>query len=192
MNEKRTQGDLVPVRWNAKGQVTGYEYREPELAQPPQVIDVSPIMTPTLGQLRQSTSHIEGSWSDRARAFNLTTANLSLVTGVLFVVASVFLNGAILPIFTLAMIFFSGFSVTWLGAFLIHTLISAEGAQFVEVWRLWNFLDREQRERHIRYRPAAAGDHRLATWLRFVIVVLISTAGVYITALIIELLGGAL
>jgi hypothetical protein len=62
----------------------------------------------------------------------------------------------------------------------------------VEVWRLWNFLDREQRERHIRYRPAAAADHRLATWLRFVIVVLLSIAGVYLTALVIELFKGAL
>lgn len=149
-NDQEITG-MKPTAWKPDGTPTRFEIvpSEPEY---PRVIgaDDVQIVSPIPAQIVRSTSHIEGSWSDRARAFNLSTLNLALVTGGLFIVASIALAGKVLPLFTLALIYFAGFSVTWLIAYFLHTMISAEGAQMADTLLLWQFLAREQQERHRR------------------------------------------
>ena len=146
--------DMRPVAWKPDGTPTKFEIvqREPTA---PRVIgaddDVHNIVSP-LPETRvvRSSSHVEGSWRDRAEGFSISTWQLSAVTGVLFVVAAA-VFGPSLSFFTLALAFFFGFSAAWLTAYFLHVWVSAEGAQLTETLLLWKFLFREQKYRHGRY-----------------------------------------
>lgn len=157
--------ELVPMEWK-NGQATRYEViHNEEEDRPPAVWDDAPIVSPLRNQIARSTSHIEGSWSDRARAFNISTLNLSIVTGIMFAIAAI-VFGASLSFFALALYFFAGFAVAWLIAYLMHTFISAEGAQMADTLLLWRFLFNEQRHRHNRYStPKTDGQKALETVL---------------------------
>jgi hypothetical protein len=146
--------EMVPTEYDSRGNPRKFEIMRvgnPE-QQAPMVVDPMPIVSP-LPPARQPglVTITEGSHQDRARAFGIETLQLSLVVGVMFVVASIALKGAILPYYSLALIYFGGFSLTWLAAYVLHTLRSAEGVELYSTFRLWNFLDSEQRERHRRY-----------------------------------------
>lgn len=156
--------ELVPVEYK-NGQPVRYQVIDDAPDTLPAVIDDAPIVSPIQTQVVRSSSHVEGSWSDRARAFNISTLNLSIVTGILFTIAAI-VFGASLSLFVLALYFFGGFTVAWLIAYLLHTAISSEGAQLYEVARMWNFLDREQRERH---RRMGAPDTTAPGWVRTVL-----------------------
>ncbi|MBI1294300.1 hypothetical protein GC175_05000 [bacterium] len=146
--------DMRPTAWRPDGTPTKFEIVQRDQAKP-RVIgdddDVQHIVSP-LPEARvvRSSSHVEGSWRDRAEGFSISTWQLSAVTGVLFVVAAA-VFGASLSFFTLALAFFFGFSAAWLIAYFLHVWVSAEGAQLTEVLLLWKFLFREQAHRHGRY-----------------------------------------
>ncbi len=146
MNKERWEIVEADTRGNPRQIVI----HEPDDEQPIIITDQQQI-SPIPPAMPKATSHIEGSWSDRARAFNLSTLNLSLITGGLFVVTSIAMNGAVLPILALSLYFFSGFALTWLISFTLYIFVSAEGSQFVETLMLWKYLYREQSERHRRY-----------------------------------------
>lgn len=153
--------ELVPMEWK-NGQATRYEViHNEEEDRPPAVWDDAPIVSPLRNQIARSTSHIEGSWSDRARAFNISTLNLSIVTGILATIAAL-VFGASLSFFVLALYFFGGFTLAWLIAYALHTFVSAEGSQFVDTLMLWAFLRREQAHRHQRYSAPPSDRLRLA------------------------------
>lgn len=146
--------DMKPVAWKSDGTPTRFEIVQRDQVRP-RVIgdddDVQHIMSP-LPEMRvvKAQSVVEGSWSDRAHAFNISTLNLSIVTGVLFTIAAI-VFGASLSFFALALYFFGGFTLSWLIAYLLHTFVSAEGSQFADTLFLWSFLRREQAHRHQRY-----------------------------------------
>lgn len=152
--------DMRPVAWKVDGTPTRFEVVHSPQAR---IIgdDDAPIVSP-LPEARvvRASSVVEGSWSDRARAFSITTHTLSAVTGVAFVVAAA-VFGASLSFFSLALYFFSGFVLAWLVAYFLHTAISAEGAQMADTLLLWRFLFNEQRHRHGRYTPARSERDRL-------------------------------
>lgn len=90
---------------------------------------------------------LAGSYSDRAKGFTIATWQLSAVVAVAAVVVSKLLFAyPLLSVVALAW-FVSGFLVVWLIAYLVHTFVSAEGAEFIETWRHWDYIEREQRER---------------------------------------------
>lgn len=145
--------DMRPVAWKADGTPVRFEVVQRDQAQHPRPIghDDAPIVSP-LPEARvvKAQSVVEGSWSDRARAFNISTLNLSIVTGILATIAAL-VFGASVSFFALALYFFGGFTLAWLVAYLLHTFVSAEGAQMADTLLLWHFLFTEQRYRHQRY-----------------------------------------
>ncbi|MBX2997776.1 MAG: hypothetical protein KF893_04645 [Caldilineaceae bacterium] len=141
--------ELIPVELDSRGIPRRYEVvkvGQPE--QPPILFDdAAPIISPLPAAPARSTSHTEGSYQDRARAFGIETLQLSLVVGVLFVIAAWFLSGSTVGLLTLAITYGAGFCATWLVAYLAHVLRSPEGVELYQTKRLWDFLDREQSHR---------------------------------------------
>lgn len=45
-----------------------------------------------------------------------------------------------------------GFLATWLAAWIVHNVVSADGVALVHTILGWSYLRREQAERHKRYR----------------------------------------
>jgi hypothetical protein len=90
-------------------------------------------------------------YTDRARGFGHATGPLAGVVGL--VAALVGIIGWQVPIASLAALLLAlgGFALTWLLAYIAHTLISPDGALFIHVVLMWGYLRREQRERHKRY-----------------------------------------
>lgn len=147
MNNRTKEREIVRVETDARGHPRHYEIVYVEEEQPPTVIDVQPIVSPLPPMQPRITSHIEGTPEQRARAFGIETLQLSLVVGVLFVIAAWMLNGSALGLLTLALTYGAGFCATWLIAYLAHVMRSAEGVELYQTYRLWNFLDREQSHR---------------------------------------------
>ena len=97
------------------------------------------------------TSHTEGSFSDRARGFSISTWQLSTVTGAAaWVIAG--LSGA--PMFALAGLVWlvGGYFAVWLLAYLAHIFVSPEGAELFRAGAEYRLLREEQKERHRRMR----------------------------------------
>ena len=147
--------DMRPVAWKPDGTPTKFEIVQRDQAQPrPRVLgeddDVHIVSPMPAERVVRAQSVVSGSWSDRAAAFNKTTYTLSMVTGVAFVIGGA-VFGPSLSFFALSMYFFGGFVLAWLIAYLLHTFVSAEGAQMADTLLLWRFLFNEQRHRHNRY-----------------------------------------
>lgn len=150
---RQTELDMRAVEFRADGSPVRYEVVHQPQAQMPRVIggDDAPIVAPVMPErVVRAQSVVTGDWSDRARAFNLSTLNLSIVTGGLAIVAAL-VFGASFSLWSLLAYFFGGFALAWLIAYLLHTFVSAEGSQFLETIFLWRFLANEQRHRHSRY-----------------------------------------
>ena len=157
--------EMRPVAWKSDGTPVRFEVVQRDQARP-RVIgaddDVQHIVSPLPeARIVKAQSVVEGSWSDRARAFNISTLNLSIVTGILATIAAL-VFGASVSFFVLALYFFGGFTLAWLVAYALHTFISAEGAQMADTLLLWRFLFNEQRHRHNRYNTPPSDRLRLA------------------------------
>ena len=152
------------MAWKSDGTPVRFEVVQRDQAQHPRPIghDDAPIVSPLPeARIVKAQSVVEGSWSDRARAFNISTLNLSIVTGILATIAAL-VFGASVSFFVLALYFFGGFTLAWLVAYFLHTFISAEGAQMADTLLLWRFLFNEQRHRHNRYNTPPSDRLRLA------------------------------
>jgi hypothetical protein len=90
-------------------------------------------------------------YEDRAKGFSLATGPLAAATG--FVVLLIGIAAFGVPVLSVAALLLAlgGFTMAWLAAYVIHTLISPDGATFAHVVMAWGYLRREQRERHQRY-----------------------------------------
>lgn len=90
-------------------------------------------------------------YTDRARGFTLATVPLAGATG--FVVLLIGISAFGIPVLSVAALLLAlgGFALTWLIAYIVHTLVSPDGATFAHVVLMWGYLKREQRERHRRY-----------------------------------------
>jgi hypothetical protein len=143
---------LIATRTDSRGMVRSMRVVDGKPAAPPIVMPeqpVAPLVPP-----KTSTVHVEGTFSDRARGFNIVTWNLSLVIGGVFVVVAAVLRNNEIGLMAMALVFFFGFSITWAIAYASHTFISPEGSQLYEIFRMWNYLDSEQRARHPAFIPA--------------------------------------
>ena len=91
-------------------------------------------------------------YTDRARGFGIATAPLAGATG--FVVLLIGISAFGVPLLSVAALLLAlgGFTVAWLAAYIVHTVISPDGATFAHVVMMWGYLKREQAERIRRYR----------------------------------------
>ena len=125
------------------GQTGSYKVvRQPDapLMPPEQMLPIQPV-----------TEQIIGSPVNRAMAFNIRTLSLSVVIGL----ALWLIGGGLIarfPLFSLAAIafFVGGFLVVWLVAFWLDAQNSPAGIARYNARRFWDYLEREQDERHRR------------------------------------------
>jgi hypothetical protein len=91
------------------------------------------------------------SYRDRSHGFVLATMPLAAATG--FVVLLIGIAGFGVPVLSVAalLLALAGFTVAWLCAYIVHTMVSSEGALFIHVIHMWAYLKREQAERIKRY-----------------------------------------
>ena len=104
---------------------------------------------PARGAPSSTSAHVEGSYTDRAKGFSISTWQLSAVTGLSVWVVSG-LAGS--PMFALAGLAWlvGAFSLVWLAAFILHTFVSAEGTELFRAAGEYRLLREEQKERHRR------------------------------------------
>lgn len=89
---------------------------------------------------------VRGTYRDRAEGFQIASFPLSVGAGILAVILAIVGFGR--PFGLGLLLWFSmAFFATWLGAWLIHNAVSAEGIALVRELSLWAYLKREQRER---------------------------------------------
>lgn len=124
-------------------------------------VEAPPAPTPPLpgGASSRAESRTTGSYTDRALGFALVVTVLGVALGSLGVVIAVAAWGVPwLSVPALAW-FGSLFAATWLVAYVVHVLISPEGAAWIHVLRGWRWIDEEQRHRHEleRYRNGLEG-----------------------------------
>jgi hypothetical protein len=133
--------DLIPVDGNRRQlQVVRHE---------PESWD--DVQLPTRTTQPAITAHVEGSYTDRAKGFSISTWQLSTVTGlVVWVVAG--LNGvSLLSLVGLAWLV-AGYFAVWLVSYAMHVFVSPEGTELFRAAGEYRLLREEQKERHRRYR----------------------------------------
>lgn len=125
--------DLVPKRVN--GRLVGYRREEGGGG------DVVPF-----GLRKEYGDHV-----GRARAFEIVTLNLSVVTGLGFVVLAAVMRDS-LTLGVVSGFFFAGFVMAWLISYMMYVVVSAEGIDLLQVILAWRHLEKERRERWEYYR----------------------------------------
>ena len=96
-------------------------------------------------------ARVQGSYQDRARGFNLVALPLAGGVGVGSLIVGIV--GFSIPIASVAALawLWSGFLLTWLIAWGLHLLFSADGVSLLHTMGLWGYLRREQAERWAFY-----------------------------------------
>jgi hypothetical protein len=115
----------------------------------PRRVDILPpevhtVDMPTPAAIQSVT---KGSHLDRAQGFRHAMMPVAVVAGVLGSIAAVSLFGVPLLSFALLLWFFTVFCLTWLGGFLLHTFVSADGAAVLQIAFMYRLLSREQKAR---------------------------------------------
>lgn len=113
-----------------------------------EIIEASPAQLPAPPQ---TVLLPHANYTDRAKGFGIATGPLAAATG--FVVLLIGISAFGVPVLSVAALLLAlgGFTVAWLVAYVVHTLVSPDGATFAHVVLMWGYLKREQRERHKRY-----------------------------------------
>ena len=103
-----------------------------------------------------TTAHVEGTYTDRAKGFSISTWQLSAITGLGVWIVSGLAGTPMLTLGGLAWLV-GAFSLVWLIAFALHTFVSAEGTELFRAAGEYRLLREEQKERHRRYRSIGGG-----------------------------------
>jgi len=137
--------DLVPVEGNRRQLRV---VRQPEIVEPE---EWEGVQLPAKTDKPAVTAHVEGSYTDRAKAFSISTWQLSTVTGI---GAWAFAGLGGTAMFSLAGLVWllGGYFAVWLLSFALHTFVSAEGTDLFRAVGEYRLLREEQKERHRRYR----------------------------------------
>lgn len=118
-----------------------------------EIVESEPVHLPeaaTGGSIR-TTSHVEGSYTDRAWSFSVATWQLSTVVGIAAWLLSAHLISYPLLSITGLLWVISGYLAVWFASYLIHVFVSPEGIELFHVAMMWRYLNREQKERLKRY-----------------------------------------
>lgn len=141
----RTDFDLIPIEGNPRQLRV---VRHPEPAEPDPWGEVQlPACSPTPA----ITAHVQGTYTDRAKAFSISTWQLSTVTGVGAWLFAGLGGTAMLSLAGLAWLL-GGYFAVWLLSFALHTFVSPEGTELFRVAGTYRLLRQEQKERHRRLR----------------------------------------
>lgn len=141
----RTDFDLIPFEGNPRQLRVA---RHPEPAEPNSWGEVQlPARSPTPA----ITAHVQGTYTDRAKAFSISTWQLSTVTGVGAWAFAGLGGTAMLSLAGLAWLL-GGYFAVWLLSFALHTFVSPEGTELFRVAGEYRLLRQEQKERHRRLR----------------------------------------
>ena len=110
---------------------------------------------PAVGELapHEATREVlTGGYVDRAKGFSIKTWQLAALSGAgLYVIGKATLAYPWLSVAGV-LILLAGMGAVWFAAFAIDLLLSPAGVAWYNSRRMWNHLDREQTERHSRYR----------------------------------------
>jgi hypothetical protein len=144
MQTKRTQRDfdLAPLDGNP---------RQLRVVRQMEVTGPEPWEMPARVTPSATSAHVEGSYTDRAKGFSISTWQLSGIFGLSVWVVSGLGGTAMFSLLGLAWLV-GAFSLVWLAAFILHTFVSAEGTELFRAASEYRLLREEQKERHRRYR----------------------------------------
>lgn len=92
--------------------------------------------------------NVSTSYTDRARGFAIQTGILSVVVGILAIVAAVALFKQPLLTFWILVWFFTGFAAVWIAAFFWDKATSPDGIALFQVFGGFRLIRREQDFRH--------------------------------------------
>lgn len=117
------------------------------------VIEILPPAEHEQGMMRNAPTgsamagmQVRGTYRDRAEGFQIASLPLSIGAGIFAVILAIVGFGR--PFGLGLLLWFSlAFFATWLGAWVVHNAVSAEGIALVRELSLWSYLKREQRER---------------------------------------------
>jgi len=91
------------------------------------------------------------SYRDRSHGFVLATAPLAATTGaVVLLIGILAFHVPVLSVLAL-LLALGGFTLAWLCAYVVHTMVSVEGSLLVYTLSVFAYLKREQKERFRRY-----------------------------------------
>lgn len=119
--------------------------REP----PPRIVEVE--VQRELPAPPQTVLLPRANYTDRAAGFTLATGPLALATGFVALLIGIAAFGVPLLSIAALLLALGGFTLAWLIAYIVHTLVSPDGALFAHVVLMWGYLRREQKERFRRY-----------------------------------------
>ena len=91
------------------------------------------------------------SYRDRSHGFVLATAPLAATTGaVVLLIGILAFHVPVLSVLAL-LLALGGFTLAWLCAYVVHTMVSVEGSLLIHVLSVWAYLRAEQKNRFKRY-----------------------------------------
>ncbi len=93
----------------------------------------------------------QAGYVDRAKGFSIATGPLAAASGLVVLLIGISAFGVPLLSVAALLLALAGFTLAWLLAYVVHTLVSPDGATFAQVVLMWGYLRREQTERHRRY-----------------------------------------
>ena len=149
--------DMVARNFDSRGNVRSFIVKDVDTSGTYDMIDGIETPTPVrpAGEALRNTTLVTGDYINRARAFNAKVMPLSMVLGILAVViVSTVRDEMTLAVVNIA--FFAIFAATWLVAFIVDSVFSAEGVDAYEALRMWRFADKEQEFRHGVYNQLMA------------------------------------
>lgn len=141
----RADFDLVPIEGNPR-QLRVVRYPEPAEPDP-----WGGLQLPARSSTPAITAHVEGTYTDRAKAFSISTWQLSTVTGLGAWLFAALGGTAMLSLAGLVWLL-GGYFAVWLLSFALHTFVSPEGTELFRAAGEYRLLREEQKERHRRYR----------------------------------------
>lgn len=115
--------------------------------------DLGEWRTPPLPAAVQTTATLRGDYTDRAKGFQLVTVPLAVGVGLGSLLVGIVGWGV--PVLSVAALgwLWSGFLLTWLAAWAIHTVASPDGIALIHAVLGYRLIRHEQRERWARWRP---------------------------------------
>ena len=151
------RGEIVPMASGSReielepidGNPRQLRVVRPEIVEPEQW---EPVQLPARATRPAITAHVEGSYTDRARGFSLSTWQLSTVTALTVATVAAVVGGASLSFLAIVAWALGGYFAVWLISYAMHVFVSPEGTELFRAAGEYRLLREEQKERHRRYR----------------------------------------
>lgn len=106
---------------------------------------------PMLPTTAQSSTEVSGSFVDRAKGFQIASVPLAAAVGLGSLIVGIVGWGV--PFFSVAALawLWTGFLLTWFGAWVVHNLFSGDGIALLQAMLGYRYLRHEQKARLARW-----------------------------------------